>query len=102
MCAHHSYFTVLLYGGTDDQALFPSRLEVILGDSKETIPTYTRREELAGRNPKACNIIFVDGDHSEEGAYSDVVAFELLANRSVSRNFPEKSSVDTLSPYKLS
>lgn len=63
------------------QTLFPGRLEIILGDSKETIPVYTQRERHAGRDPRTCNIAFVDGDHSEEGAYADLVSFEALANR---------------------
>lgn len=61
--------------------MFPGRLDVIIGDSKETIPAYSHRERLAGRDPAVCNILFVDGDHTEEGAYADIVAFEALANR---------------------
>lgn len=67
------------------QALFPGRLEVILGDSRETAPAYRLREQTAGRDPAACNVVFIDGDHSEEGALTDLVAFEALANRRESR-----------------
>lgn len=67
--------------GMNKQTIFPGRLEVVFGDSKETIPAYTHREELAGRDPRVCNVIFVDGDHDADGAYADLVAFERLANR---------------------
>ncbi|CAM9243873.1 unnamed protein product [Ectocarpus sp. 12 AP-2014] len=63
------------------QAMFPGRLEVLIGDSSVTIPAYVVAEEAAGRKPQACNILFVDGDHSEDGAYADLVNFRVLASR---------------------
>lgn len=90
--------------GDGKQALFPGRLEIVFGDSKETVPAYTRREEWAGRNPRACNILFVDGDHNEHGAYADIFAFEALANRlgDSSTQYPETVYIHTVhdrSPY---
>ncbi|CAM9184652.1 unnamed protein product [Ectocarpus sp. 12 AP-2014] len=63
------------------QAIFPGRLEVLIGDSSETIPAYAVAEAAAGREPQGCNILFVDGDHSEDGAYADLVNFRALASR---------------------
>lgn len=56
--------------------MFPGRLEVILGDSTVTVPAYTLAEEAAGRDPHAWDVVFIDGDHSEEGAYIDMVNFQ--------------------------
>lgn len=61
--------------------MFPGRLEVLIGDSSVTIPAYVVAEDAAGREPQACNILFVDGDHSEDGAYADLVNFRVLASR---------------------
>ncbi|CAM9892349.1 unnamed protein product, partial [Ectocarpus fasciculatus] len=63
------------------QVVFPGRLEVLIGDSSVSIPAYAVAEEAAGRDPHACNILFVDGDHSEDGAYADLVNFRALASR---------------------
>lgn len=54
---------------------------VIIGDSTVTVPAYAAAEEAAGRDPRACDVIFVDGDHSEEGAYADLVNLRSLASR---------------------
>lgn len=61
--------------------MFPGRLEVILGDSRVTVPAYATAEETAGRDPRVCDVVFVDGDHSEEGAYADIVNLQALASR---------------------
>lgn len=66
------------------QAVFPGRLELVVGDSRETVPAYAMAEETAGRDPQVCDVVFVDGDHSEEGAYADLVNFQALTNRYVS------------------
>ncbi|CAM9779648.1 unnamed protein product [Ectocarpus sp. 12 AP-2014] len=63
------------------QAVFPGRLEVLIGHSTETIPAYAVAEEAAGRDPHTCNVLFVDGDHTEEGAYADLINFRALASR---------------------
>ncbi|CAB1099187.1 unnamed protein product [Ectocarpus sp. CCAP 1310/34] len=56
-------------------------MQVLIGDSSVTIPAYVVAEDAAGREPQACNILFVDGDHSEGGAYADLVNFRVLASR---------------------
>lgn len=63
------------------QAVFPGRLELILGDSADTVPAFALREEAAGRDPRVCSVVLVDGDHSEEGVYTDLVNFQALTSR---------------------
>lgn len=53
-----------------------------MGDSSETVPAYARREAAEGRDPRACNVVFVDGNHSEDGVYADFVNFQHLSSRS--------------------
>lgn len=54
---------------------------MILGDSSVTVPEYILGEEAAGRDPRACNVLFVDGNHSEDGTYADLTNFRDLASR---------------------
>ncbi|CAN0191442.1 unnamed protein product, partial [Ectocarpus fasciculatus] len=63
------------------QAVFPGRLELVLGDSIETVPAHTAADAAAGRDPRVCDLVFVDGNHSEEGTYADLVNFAAKANR---------------------
>ncbi|CBJ29255.1 conserved unknown protein [Ectocarpus siliculosus] len=63
------------------QMVFPGRLEVLIGHSTVTIPAYAVVEEAAGRDTRTCNVLFVDGDHTEEGAYADLINFRALASR---------------------
>lgn len=64
------------------QAVFPGRLELVIGNSRKTVPAYASAEETAGRDPRhVCDVVFVDGDHAEEGAYADLVNFQELTNR---------------------
>lgn len=65
------------------QTVFPGRLEVIIGDSSRTVPAYAMREDAAGKDSHTCDVVFVDGDHSEEGAYADLVNLRALATRQV-------------------
>lgn len=66
---------------TQTQAVFPGRLEVVVGDSRETVPAYGLAEEAADRDPHICNVVFVDGDHTEEGAYADFINLQALTSR---------------------
>lgn len=59
-------------------------MEVIIGDSSRTVPAYAAREAAAGRDLHACDVVFVDGDHSEKGAYADLVNLQALVTRQVS------------------
>lgn len=56
-------------------------MELVFGDSVETVPAYALREKEAGRDPRACGVIFVDGDHREEGMYTDLVNMQALTSR---------------------
>eukprot|EP00752_Nemacystus_decipiens_P004609 g4208.t1 len=61
--------------------VFPGRLTVVVGDSAVTVPAYATSEEMAGRDPRVCGVVFVDGDHSEEGAYTDIFNLQALTSR---------------------
>eukprot|EP00752_Nemacystus_decipiens_P004608 g4207.t1 len=63
------------------EAVFPGRLKVVVGDSAVTVPAYATVEKMADRDPRVCGVVFVDGDHSEEGAYADIVNLQALASR---------------------
>lgn len=63
--------------------MFPGRLELVLGDSSVTVPAYAAAEAAAGRDPQACSVVFVDGSHSEEGAYADLVNFRAMTSKYV-------------------
>lgn len=65
-----------------EQALFPGRIQLVLGDSSVTVPAYAKSESVAGNDPRVCNVVFVDGDHSEEGAYADLTNFHAMTSRS--------------------
>ena len=74
-------FCLPLPNDTHAQAVFPGRLQVIVGDSAATVPAFAMAEETAGRDPRVCGVVFVDGDHSEEGAYADITNLQALASR---------------------
>ncbi|CAN0293213.1 unnamed protein product, partial [Scytosiphon promiscuus] len=63
------------------QAVFPGRLDVVMGDSTSTVPAYADAEEAAGRDPRVCDMVFVDGAHTQRGVSSDLTNFRALANR---------------------
>ncbi|CAN0398196.1 unnamed protein product, partial [Scytosiphon promiscuus] len=65
------------------QAVFPGRLYLVVGDSAVTVPAYAAEARLDGQDPRACDVVFVDGNHSEEGTYADLVNFQAIASRSV-------------------
>ena len=55
----------------------PDRIRLILGDSGETVPRFL------SDNPGfegICDVIFIDGDHTDEGALKDMVNFSKYAN----------------------
>lgn len=66
----------------ETQAVFPGRIDLIVGDSSETVPKHAASEIAAGQDPRVCNVVFVDGNHSEDGTYADLVNFQALASRS--------------------
>mmetsp|Transcript_47832 Transcript_47832/g.104113 ORF Transcript_47832/g.104113 Transcript_47832/m.104113 type:complete len:284 (+) Transcript_47832:52-903(+) len=55
--------------------LFGSRFEFILGPSADTLPEFSRR-----RPDVKCDVISIDGDHSHEGTYADILNFRKLAS----------------------
>jgi predicted O-methyltransferase YrrM len=55
------------------ERVFPEQIEFIKGDSKETIPAF------ATQRGRVCDVISVDGDHSEEGAVMDLLAATTIA-----------------------
>lgn len=58
------------------QERYPGRLELVLGDSAETVPRYF------AQNPhKRCNIIFIDGSHLYEPVYVDMMNMLPVANQ---------------------
>lgn len=52
---------------------FQERYTMFAGDSMRTIPKFAAGV-VAGKYPK-CDIVLVDGDHTEAGAYSDISNF---------------------------
>lgn len=55
--------------------LFDNRFDFILGPSATTVPDFQWR-----RTDVKCDVISVDGDHSTEGTYADLVNFRKLAS----------------------
>ena len=49
------------------KTMFGPRLTMHPGDSTLTVPAWTRR------NPRECDVLFVDGDHTQSGARKDMV-----------------------------
>ena len=49
------------------KTMFGPRLTMHPGDSTLTVPAWTRR------NPRECDVLFVDGDHGQNGARKDMV-----------------------------
>ena len=47
--------------------MFGPRLTMHPGDSTRTVPEWTRR------NPRECDVLFVDGDHTQSGARKDML-----------------------------
>ncbi|CAN0353313.1 unnamed protein product, partial [Discosporangium mesarthrocarpum] len=61
--------------------LFPGRLEVILGDSTDTVPAFAAAAMASGEEVGVCNLLFVDGDHSKQGALEDIRNLGGMRNR---------------------
>jgi len=55
---------------------YPTRHTLIIGDSKETIPLYAKLYPNA-----KFDLIFIDGDHSFEGAFQDIINCKQLAHK---------------------
>jgi len=53
---------------------FGDRFQLHRGDSHKTLPLF-----LSDRTRGRCDILLVDGDHSENGAFRDIVDFHALA-----------------------
>lgn len=58
-------------------ARFPGRLQVTLGDSRDSVPTFS-----ALWPDFRCNIVYIDGGHSEDAAAADIRNFHKLHNSS--------------------
>jgi hypothetical protein len=56
------------------QERFPGRLEIILGDSLQTLPSFH-----AMRPGEKCDLMYVDGGHSYEHAEGDLTHYRPLA-----------------------
>ncbi|KAF4678580.1 hypothetical protein FOZ63_031033 [Perkinsus olseni] len=55
--------------------LFPDRFEYVLGDSYYALP------DIIDKYPDLrCDLVFVDGSHTAEGAYNDIKNFHKIAN----------------------
>lgn len=64
--------------------LFPSRtVSLVTGDSSHSVPNFARLTNEAVK----CNVLFIDGGHTLEAAFSDIVNFRALANTSYHRVF---------------
>lgn len=55
--------------------IFPTRFEYVSGPSEVTVPEFGQ-----SRPDTKCDIISVDGDHSTEGTFNDLVNFRKLAS----------------------
>jgi hypothetical protein len=58
------------------QELFPNRLQVIIGNSTTTVPTYGA---LQPESLGLCDLVFVDGGHEKEVAKTDLINMAPLA-----------------------
>ncbi len=69
---HHDY---VQKGYEYLQKTFPGRLELVLGDSKESVPWY------ASQHPgKTFDLIFIDGGHDIETAFFDIINMKACAH----------------------
>ena len=58
------------------QQIFPGRLHLIIGDSRQTVPRFS----ATNRHVK-CDLMIIDGGHSYEVAFSDLENMRSLANK---------------------
>lgn len=54
---------------------------LVRGDLSVTVPWYFKAEAEAGRDPRICDVLFVDGNRGEQGTYADLVNFRAMAKR---------------------
>ena len=59
------------------QSHFPGRLQLVVGDSAQTVPLFARLSP-----DFRCNVILIDGAHTYEGAQADLRHFRALATES--------------------
>ena len=81
---------LVAFRGMHTQEVFPGRIYLVVGDSAVTVPAYAAEARREGSDPRACDVVFVDGNHSEDGAYTDLVNFQALASRSVDVHRPRQ------------
>lgn len=79
-------------------------VSLVTGDSTLSVPNFLRTTN----NGVKCNILFVDGAHTFETAYADIVNFRALANESYHRVFIDdisspgvKQAVDTAAAHGI-
>ena len=58
---------------------FGDRFVIHPGNSLRTLPALRKNLTSAGRDPRICDLMFVDGDHTLDGAYTDLVNMRELA-----------------------
>ena len=59
---------------------FRERFQLHAGPSQETLPPWL--DEFVGRNGTRCDLILIDGDHSEDGARNDLLVLRRAASPS--------------------
>jgi hypothetical protein len=75
---------------------FPGRFELVLGDSTDTVPNYMKTFPNF-----RCNVIHVDGGHSDPVPLSDLNSFFPVSNTTWSYLLIDNANIDTLSQYSL-
>lgn len=58
------------------QKTFPGRHTLVIGDSTKTLPSAISN---SGPNKLSCDVVFVDGGHTQEVATADIANFAQLA-----------------------
>lgn len=61
------------------KATFRERFELHEGFSFDTLPPWLKSQESAGRNGVKCNVLLVDGGHTQEAARKDLQMLRAVA-----------------------
>jgi predicted O-methyltransferase YrrM len=69
---YHSY---VIYGKSYIDQKYPERHQLIIGDSRETLPAFIKNTD------RKYDIIFIDGGHEYEVSYSDLINCKQLAHK---------------------